>query len=118
MEKKRKFVGTEMPEEYSDCLRLESLLQDIAQGALMRNILISWFEDRGWTSEDLVDRFAQHLYSQWNLRFKETVEYHEYIRMTKDDLIKAKVSINLTQKIAHRCGVLKKENSAIKSRRG
>jgi len=118
MDKQTKFVGTVIPEEYSDCLRLESLLQGIAQGTLMRNILVSWFEDRNWTSTELVDRFANHLYSQWALRFKETTEFNEYLRMWRADLAKAKVSTELITRISNRCGELKKENSASKSRRG
>ena len=98
-----KFIAFLAPEEIDDCLRLQSLLKDTSKSTLVRGIVARFISNNNWDVEDLTDRYARHLYSQWDTRWREQIKFDQYIRDHKAFLKKAKLPDRLIKRILELC---------------
>ena len=114
--KNKEFVGFYVSETVNDCLRLQSLLQDLGRvGVLARKILLDYAIENNWTVDDLVDRYAKVLYGQWDLRYKESTPFKDYLsnaRVVMEE--RNKLPKRLIIAISTRCEELHQNQSAIK----
>lgn len=102
--KNTKFVGVMLSEAVEDCFRLQALLESDTKSALMRSVLVQHANDNGWTVEKLVERYALHLYSQWNLRWKDKIDFRAYISQSNINLsTKHKLPARLVKQIISLC---------------
>ena len=104
-------IGFLVTEAVDDCLRLQSLLQGTGKGTLVRNIVIVYANDNGWTVEELTERYARHLYSQWELRWQEKIDFRSYMVKSAVDL---QERYKLPERLSKRIIELCKEQHEIK----
>lgn len=98
------FIGVLMPDEMDNCLRLMALLQGTSKSTLVRNIVQQNMSDNGWTEPNLIERYAITVYSQWDLRYKETQSFKSYLTRIEGQLKKKKaVSEDLLGEIIKKC---------------
>jgi len=101
---KNEFVGFLVPGALDDVLRLQTLLQSTRKGALIRDILIQYAADNNWSVEDAIERYATHLYSQWNLRWREKMDFRSYMAQSAVNMKdKYKLPTRLSKLILERC---------------
>ena len=86
-ENRTEFVGLMVSVETEVCIRLQSLIQGISKSAVVRNILQDHIQDAGHTVENLTQRYARYLYSQWELRYKEMTSFKKYMEETEQTLL-------------------------------
>lgn len=109
------FMGVLLSKPLDNCLRLQSLLQGHSRGKLVRNIVQQYVEDNDWTEENLIERYALHLYNQWYLRYRETQPFNTYIDDSKKDLkLRHKLPENLIKAIIKECEEQQKKLSPTK----
>lgn len=93
-----------MPESVDDCLRLQALMQDIPKGKLIRNVLMQAIDDNNWTVDNLIDRYSRHLYSQWDLRWRDKYSFDAFLAQARTDLREQnKLPDKLVKSIAEQC---------------
>lgn len=102
--RKDRFIGFLLPESVDDCLRLQAIMQEVAKGALIRNILMEHIDNNNWTVDNLIDRYARHLYSQWDLRWRDKYDFNSFIAEAKKNLrTKSKLPEKLIKPIIEQC---------------
>ena len=115
MSEENKFVGIIMPRAIDDCLRIQSLLLGTGKSSLIRKIVAQHAGDNNWTLDSLLDRYATHLYSQWDLRWQDTVPFRDYLNQQRIDLDKKhKLPNRLIKSIAEKCEEQFQVNQSIK----
>lgn len=108
-------IGFLVSEATNDCLRLESLLQNTPKGTLIRGIIEHHAKDNEWDIAVLLGQYASHLYKQWEFRWKDKMDFAEYMHTQKYYMQKKhKLPDRLTDNIIERCEELQRNQSAIK----
>lgn len=111
------FVGLMLPKEVEVCVRLQSLLQGVKKSATIRKIIIKNLDDNGLTVAVLTERYATHLYTQWDLRYKDDSPFEQYIQDQKKYLLDvAKLPSELVDSIILECREQKNLHLASKSK--
>ena len=102
--KRRKNSAVWFPEAIDDCLRLQANLQCTHKATLIRSIVTKHANDNEWSVENLTERYAKHLYTQWDLRWKEKIDFRSYMAQSAGDLIeKHRLPNRLSKRIIELC---------------
>lgn len=104
-------IGFLVSETIHDLIRLQSLLRGLKKGALIREIIREHAMANRWSVEDMTERYAKHLYSQWDMREKHTHSFGEYmLKVRKDLTAKEKLPKRLIEPILTQCKELHENN--------
>ncbi len=108
-----KFVGFLVTEETDDHLRIQALLQGVTRSTLIRDIIQSYIDKSKWDSEDLIERYASYLYNQWDIRWRDTMLFREYLSEQRREMEhKHKLPLRLTMLVVSRCEELHRQTQS------
>lgn len=96
-------MGTLLTEEADDCLRLQSLLQGVSRGELVRGIIDKYIDKNKLTSDILAERYAQYIYTEWDLRFREKMKFSAFIKQQQVIMKKLQHPDRLVDKVTAKC---------------
>jgi hypothetical protein len=81
------YIGFLETEEMNECLMLQALLQGTGKSAIIRDIIHEVAVNNGWTVDTLTTRYAKHLHSQWDLRYRDRIpDFKDYLDKEKEHL--------------------------------
>jgi uncharacterized protein (DUF2249 family) len=81
-----------------------AILQDTPRAVLIRNIIEQHAIDHNLSLEILTDRYAHHLYSQWEFRWRDKYTFSEFMKRTDSDHRgKYKLTKKLNETIIQKC---------------
>lgn len=105
------FVGALVPESTDNALRLYALMQGTSKSDLIRKIFGDFIEENNLALEALTDRYAQLMFSQWDLRFKEKYTLKEYMDLSAENLCtKEGIPKQVVDIILEKCKELKEKS--------
>jgi hypothetical protein len=111
------FIGFLVPKETDHCLRLLSAIEDKGKGAVLREILSTYLDHKGWDPHALVGILAQQLYSRWYTIYRDKKNLDAYLQGVKENLEnRHKLPKKLITKIAQRCKELQKKKQKQESK--
>ena len=114
-ENRTEFIGLMVLMETEVCIRLQSLIQGISKSAVVRNLIQEHIDNNKLTIESLSQRYARYLYSQWELRYKELVDFEKYMKETEQTLLTVeKLYPELVDLILAECREQQRSHSANK----
>lgn len=85
-QKQTEFIGFLVPEEIDDMLRLQSVLQGVPKGSLIRHMVETHIELSEWSINDLVDRFSAYHYSKWYTRYRDVKKFENYLFEAEEEM--------------------------------
>ena len=99
-----KHIGIMVTEGVNDLLCLRSLSQSTPKGTLIREIIITHIEDNNLTIDNLSERYATHMYSHWDLRWRDKMDFKAFMEKSKTDLrVRYKLPDRLIDPIIELC---------------
>jgi len=109
-----KQVSLWLTEAVDDCLRIQAILQCSTKSTLIKEMVVQHANDNDWSVDKLTERYAKHLYTQWDLRWREKSDFRSYMTKSAVDLVeKYKLPIRLSTRIIKLCEEQHKRNQLL-----